>query len=134
MPIHPDTLSSLASQYSLGMTSIRGRRVQRLLNREFAGADDVLLLRLGCGDMAVVGRSTTGAAFCATDGRGPYASVFKWLHDSTQALETRFDLRKDSLPGLASSSVHYPPGIGCPGGHLSPELGVAEFLHSNQVE
>jgi len=134
MPIHADTLSLLANRYTLDMTPIRGRRVQRLLQREFAGADEVRLLKLGSGAMVVLGRSKTGAALCATDGRGQYAAVFKWLHDSTQALETRFDLRKDSLPVLASRSVHYPPGIGRLGSHLSPELGVAEFLHSNQVE
>jgi len=87
------------------MTSIRGRRVLRLLRREFAGAELTMLLPLGSGATAVLGVSSSGAAFCATDGRGKYASVFKWLHGSTQAVETRFDLLKDSLPPLVSGHV-----------------------------
>ncbi|MBT9499857.1 MAG: hypothetical protein IV092_01330 [Burkholderiaceae bacterium] len=134
MPIHPDTLSSLAGQYTLGMSSIRGRRVQRLLKREFAGADEVLLVTLGAGTTAVLGRSTTGAAFCATDGRGRYAAVFRWLHDSTRALETHFDLLKDSLPVLASRSVSHPAGPGPVGGQLQATLGVAECLHADQMK
>jgi hypothetical protein len=43
MPINPDALSSLAREYAKDMTSIRGRRVQRFLRREFAGAECVPL-------------------------------------------------------------------------------------------
>lgn len=98
-------LTAVASQYTLGMTSIRGRRVQRLLKREFAGAEQVLLVRLDSGTLAVLALSTTGAAFCATDGRGQHAAIFKWLHGARQALETHFDLLKDSLPARATQSV-----------------------------
>ena len=105
MPIDPDTLSSLASEYARDMTSIRGRRVQRLLKREFAGAGYVLLAQVGSGTVAVVGLSASGAAFCATDGTGKQASVVKWLHGSSAALEVHFDLHKDSLPVLGSESV-----------------------------
>jgi hypothetical protein len=100
MPIDPDTLSSLASDYAKGMTSIRGRRVQRLLKREFAGAEYVMMVQIGPGTAAILGLSASGAAFCATDGRGKQASVVKWLHGATEALETHFDLLKDSLPVL----------------------------------
>jgi hypothetical protein len=102
MPIDSGTLSSLASTYAQGMTSIRGRRVQRLLKREFAGAEYVLMLQVGAATTAVLGLSASGAAFCATDGRGKQVSVAKWLHGSTQALETHFDLLKDSLPALGT--------------------------------
>lgn len=105
MTIDASTLSSLASDYASGMTSIRGRRVQRLLKREFAGAEYVLTVQVGNGVTGVLGLSATGAAFCATDGRGKHASVVKWLHGSTQALETRFDLLKDSLPVLDTQSM-----------------------------
>ena len=105
MPINSDTLSSLASQYAQGMTSIRGRRVQRLLKREFAGAEHVLIVQVGSGAPAVLGFSATGAAFCTTDGRGKHASVVKWLHGSAEALETHFDLLKDSLPVLGAKSL-----------------------------
>ena len=105
MPIDPDTLASIASRYTQRMTSIRGRRVQRLLKREFGGADHVLIVQAGSVATAVLGLSDTGAAICTTDGRGRHASVFKWLHDADTAVETRFDLLKDSLPTLASTSV-----------------------------
>ena len=105
MPIDPDALSSLASEYANRMTSIRGRRVQRLLKREFAGAEHVFEVQVGSGVAAVLGLSASGAAFCATDGRGKQASVAKWLHGSTQALETHFDLLKDSLPVLGTKAV-----------------------------
>lgn len=105
MPIDAAALSALASAYTGNMTSIRGRRVQRLLKREFAGADFVLTAMLGSGAAAVLGLSASGAALCATDGTGKQASVFKWLHGSAEGLETRFDLHKDSLPILASQPV-----------------------------
>ena len=100
-----DSLSSLASDYAKGMTSIRGRRVQRLLKREFAGAEYVLTVRVGSGTTAVLGVSASGAAFCATDGTGKQACVVKWLHGSAQGRETRFDLLKDSLPVLSTGSL-----------------------------
>lgn len=105
MAIDADTLSSLAQDYTKGMTSIRGRRVQRLLKREFAGAEAVLVTAVGSAGAAVVGLSASGAAFCATDGRGRQASVVKWLHGSAEALDTGFDLLKDSLPVLSIRSV-----------------------------
>jgi hypothetical protein len=105
MPIDPDTLSELASNYAKDMTSIRGRRVQRLLRREFVGAEYVLVVELGSGAPGVLGLSATGAAFCVTTGKGKHASVFSWLHGSKEALEARFDLLKDSLPMLSSSAV-----------------------------
>jgi hypothetical protein len=104
VPIDPDTLSSFASEYAKDMTSIRGRRVQRLLKREFADAEYVLLAQVGSGTAAVLGLSPSGAALCATDGTGKQASVVKWSHGSTVALETSFDLHKDSLPVLGTQS------------------------------
>lgn len=121
MPISSETLSSLASDYAKGMTSIRGRRVQRLLKREFAGADYVLLAQVGSGATAVLGLSASGAAFCATDGRGKLVSVVRWLHGATEALETQFDLLKDSLPVLSTRSL---PIARLPGGsHLRVSAG-----------
>jgi hypothetical protein len=106
MQIRPDALSSLASDYAKDMTSIRGRRVQRLLKREFAGADEVMVVRLeDDGARAVLGLSASGAALCATHGRGTHAAVLRWLHGSAAGIEDRFDLLKDSLPLLASTPV-----------------------------
>jgi hypothetical protein len=41
MPIDPTRLDAIAVPYAEGITSIRGRRVQRLLRREFASFDTV---------------------------------------------------------------------------------------------
>jgi len=105
MPIDPETLSLLAREYARDMTSIRGRRVQRLLKREFGGADWVLPARFGSGAPAVLGLSATGAALCATDGAGKQATVYKWLYADDAAIESQFDLHKDSLPVLSSQRI-----------------------------
>ncbi|MEO7339174.1 MAG: hypothetical protein ABIV63_21570 [Caldimonas sp.] len=105
MPIDLNALSALAADYAKGMTSIRGRRVQRLLKREFAGADVVLIVEVASGGSAVLGLSESGAAIVATDGRGRNASVCKWLHGSTEATEVRFDLLRDSLPVSGRSPI-----------------------------
>jgi len=105
MPIDPQTLSSFALEYTRDMTSIRGRRVQRLIRREFGGADCVLAARLDSGAPAVLGLSAAGAALCATDGTGKAATVFKWLYPDGAALQVQYDLHKDSLPALSQERV-----------------------------
>ena len=105
MPIEQEALAALAARYVSEMTSIRGRRVQRLLMREFGGAEYALIGRTGAGAQCLVGLSSTGAAICITEGKGKYAAVQSWAHGGSQATECRFDLHKDSLPLLASSAV-----------------------------
>jgi hypothetical protein len=105
MPIDPDVLSSLASDYAKPMTSIRGRRVQRLLMREFAGAEYLVVVHVDQVSKAVLGVSNSGAAVCVTDGTGNEAPVFRWSRGAALAHETRYDLRKDSLPELGTNSV-----------------------------
>ena len=112
MPIDVNALSALAAEYAKGMTSIRGRRVQRLLKREFAGAEYVLIVEVAAGGSAVLALSESGAGFVSTDGRGRHASVSKWLHGSKEATEVQFDLLKDSLPALGSRTI---PLTGLPG-------------------
>ena len=103
LAISPDALATVAAEFARTMTSIRGRRVQRLVKREFAGADEVFITpAAGANRMAVLGVSPSGAAWCDTDGTGRHASVVKWRHGSNEALETQFDLLKDSLPVLQS--------------------------------
>jgi len=105
MPITADSLSSFATEYTKRMSSIRGRRVQRLIKREFGGAEFVLLAKSSAGEEAVLGLSPSGAAICITDGKGKQACVIKWAHQTTAAYETRFDLHKDSLPTLGSDQL-----------------------------
>jgi hypothetical protein len=80
MPIDPEVLFLLARDYAKSMTSIRGRRVQRLLRREFSGAEHVVMIEASSGTPAVLGVSAIGAAFCSTSGKGKQVSVIKWLH------------------------------------------------------
>jgi len=120
MPIDPGALSAVAAAYAKGMTSIRGRRVQRLLTREFAGAEQVILVQLDDAGPAVLGLSAGGAAFCRTDGRGRHASIVKWRHGSTDAVEARFDLLKDSLPLLDAKASPLARDTRRDLAHLSP--------------
>lgn|GEM_PF-5935863 len=87
------------------MTSIRGRRVQRLLKREFADSEYVLLTALESGDAAVLGVSADKAALCATNGKGKQATLFKWAYKSSAGVEMHFDLLKDSLPLLGTNPI-----------------------------
>lgn len=108
MPIDAETLSQLALNYASTMTSIRGRRIVRLLKREFAGAGKVVVLNDAPGPHTVLGISESGAAIWSTNGKGPTASIIKWLHGDPQAFEIKYDLLKDSLPVISSSSVAAP--------------------------
>lgn len=105
MPIAPDALAALAADFAIGMPPIRGRRVQRLLKREVGGADHALIVALEGGRRAVLAFSASGAAFCATDGRGPSAAVVRWLHGSATGQEAAYELLKDALPLLGEVSV-----------------------------
>jgi hypothetical protein len=105
MAIDPTILAHLAQAYTQGMTTIRGRRVQRLIRREFAGAQQVERVALDPGRPALMGVSPAGAALCATEGRGPAVAIVKWLHGATQGVETRFNLLKDSLPVTGEVAV-----------------------------
>lgn len=127
MTIDADTLAAIASEYAAGMTSIRGRRVQRLLMREFGGAECVLVARTDSGMAALLGLSPSGAAICATDGKGKHVSVVKWTHGSAAALETQFDLHKDSLPALSAAErplagLRGKLRLHVPMGSVSPEV------------
>lgn len=121
-----NALSSLAAGYAKGMTSIRGRRVQRLLKREFAGAQYVLIVEVASRGRAVLGLSQGGAGFIATDGKGRQASIVKWLHGSKEATEVQFDLFKDSLPVLGIRAI---PLAGLPSLHIPASSVRPEARH-----
>jgi hypothetical protein len=40
--------------------------------------------------------------------KGPSASIIKWMHGDAQALETKYDLLKDSLPIISTAVVAVP--------------------------
>lgn len=71
MPIDKATLDAIARTYVAAMTSIRGRRVHRLLMREFVRFDQVLPAVGEDGTPALLALADDGrAAICRTDGHG----------------------------------------------------------------
>jgi hypothetical protein len=80
MPIDKDTLDSLARSYARTMTSTRGKRVYRLLMREFSRFDHVLPALAEDDIGALLALSDAGgAAICRTDGRGSSVAIAEWI-------------------------------------------------------
>jgi len=103
-----DTLDAIARTYVATMTSIRGRRVHRLLMREFARFDHVLAAVAENGTAALLALADDGsAAVCRTDGRGAAADVAQWARLDGATVTTAYDLLKDSLP-IVSWTVWHP--------------------------
>ena len=104
MPIDPSKLDSIAVAYAEGMTSIRGRRVQRLLRRELAGFDTVRRVKGADGGAALLARKRDGTlAFCQTTGKGPAADMVVSEGPDGPTVTTSYDLSKDSLQALHTS-------------------------------
>jgi hypothetical protein len=107
MPIEADVLAATADAYVEPMTSIRGRRVRRLLMREFARYDHVLPATAEDGAAALLALGEDGrVALCRTDGRGPAAAVSEWARLEGATVTTSYDLAKDSLPILGWTLWH----------------------------
>jgi hypothetical protein len=99
MPIDKEALAALATKYTSTMTSIRGRRVHRLLMREFSRFDVVLPAAVGNGSPAMLALSKTAStALCHSDGRGKTVSIVEWTGSKDATSTTSYDLLKDSLP------------------------------------
>ena len=104
MPLDPAKLDSIALAYTEGMTSIRGRRVQRLLRRELADFDTVRRVKGADGGAALLARKRDGTlAFCQTTGKGPAADIVVSDSADGPTVMTSYDLLKDSLPALRTS-------------------------------
>jgi hypothetical protein len=100
------TLDEIARGYVADMTSIRGRRVFRLLMRELAPFDTVRRVVAADGTIALVARAGDGSvAVCQTDGRGPAATIAHRRVAGGAITTSSFDLLKDSLPRLPAAAV-----------------------------
>jgi len=118
MPIAKETLDATARAYVGTMTSIRGRRVHRLLMREFARFDHVLAVVAEDGTSALLALAEDGrAAVCRTDGRGAAAAVSEWARLEGATVTTSCDLAKDSLPIVSWTIWH--PGFARAAGALT---------------
>ncbi len=109
MTISRSALAARARAYAASMTSIRGRRVQRLVMRELAGFDAVVPATSGEGRPALVAVRAAGEiAVCCTDGTGRAATVVRG-DLAAATVETGYDLHKDSLPVVVWTVRH--PGL-----------------------
>ena len=99
MPIDTETLAAMARTYVGAMTSIRGRRVHRLLMREFSRFDHVIPAVAEDGMNALFALAEDGsAAVCRTDGRGATVDLTRWPRLEGATVTTSYDFLKDSLP------------------------------------
>lgn len=107
MPMDRTRLEAIATDYVCEMTSIRGRRVHRLILREFAGSEAVLAATAEAAGPALVAIKAHGAiAVCQTDGSGKAAPIVDLPAASPLTVTTQFDLLKDSLPIVGWSLWH----------------------------
>jgi hypothetical protein len=107
MPIDQAALDSVARTYVTSMTSIRGRRVHRLIVREFVRFDHVLPATTEQGTSALIALAEDGGlAVCVTDGRGGSVDVVRWRRLESPTVTSSYDLTKDSLPVLTWTIWH----------------------------
>jgi hypothetical protein len=93
-----ENLDPIARKYVSKMTSIRGRRVHRLLMRELSRFDDVLPVTAEDGKPALLAvPEDGGACVCQTDGRGATATILEWARLDDATITIAYDLLKDSI-------------------------------------
>jgi hypothetical protein len=128
MPTDKDRLDEIARAYIAPMTSIRGRRVHRLVLRELARFDYVLPVATEDGAPALLALGDDGScAFTCTDGTGKAADVIERRANGATATVS-YDLRKDSLPVVAETKS--PNGLSGLAGSL--EVSVSGIPRSQQ--
>ncbi|MED5617692.1 hypothetical protein [Ideonella sp. BN130291] len=107
MAIDKQRLAQVATAFVEGMTSIRGRRVHRLILREMADCDVVVPASTALGARALLAlRADGGVAVCQTDGSGRQATIQRLASLAGGAVVAAYDLHKDSLPMLAWTVWH----------------------------
>ena len=98
MPIEAAILDAMARTYVDTMPSIRGRRVHRLLLREFSRFDHVLPVTAEDGAPALLALGEGGSvAVCRTDGRGAAAAVAQWAQLQGATVTISSGPTKDSV-------------------------------------
>jgi len=135
MPIDRNTLDETARAYVSTMTSIRGRRVHRLLMREFAAFDVVVRAVAEDDASALLAIAEDGSgAVCRTDGTGREVSVVRWARLEGAVVVTAYDLLKDSLPVVSWSIWH--PSVAQVAGALrigSADLAPGEITRLSEI-
>jgi hypothetical protein len=129
MPIDKETLDSIARSYASTMTSIRGRRIHRLLMREFSRFDHVLPAVAEDDTGALLALTEDGgAAICRSDGRGSEVAIAEWARMEGATVTTSYDLMKDSLPIVSWTVWH--PSFSRVAGALT--ISGADLSHADQ--
>jgi hypothetical protein len=107
MPVDKEALDSSARRYANTMTSIRGRRVHRLLMREFSRFDLVVPAAAENGTGVLLALSEGGgAAMCQTDGRGAAIAIAECSCLEGATVTTFYEFTKDSLPTVSWTIWH----------------------------
>jgi hypothetical protein len=108
MPVDKEALDSSARRYASAMTSIRGRRVHRLLMREFSRFDLVVpaVAENGAGVLLALTEGG-GVAMCQTHGRGAVVDIAECSCLEGVTVKTSYDFTKDSLP-IVSWTIWHP--------------------------
>jgi hypothetical protein len=99
MPIDIAKLEKYADEYIQNMTSIRGRRIRRLIIREFGQCNEVRIIETRKKINTFFGDFENGDTIkTETDGRGKKVEVC-FTRNGNNKIEVRnYDLLKDSLP------------------------------------
>jgi len=130
MPIEAAILDAMARTYVDTMPSIRGRRVHRLLLREFSRFDHVLPVTAEDGAPALLALGEGGSvAVCRTDGRGAAAAVAEWARLQGATVTISYDLTKDSLP-IVTWTIWHPSFAGVAGALTISGADVSRTDHS----
>ena len=107
MPVDKKALDSRARRYASTMTSIRGRRVHRLLMREFSRFDVVVPAVAESGAEVLLALTEGGGvATCQTHGRGAVIDIAECSSLEGATVKTSYDFTKDSLPILSWTFWH----------------------------
>ena len=118
MPIEEATLDAAVRAYVATMPSIRGRRVHRLLMREFVRFDHVLPATAEDGARALLALGENGCvSVCQTDGRGEAVAVAGWRRLEGATVTVSYGLTRDSLPIVGWTIWH--PGFDRASGTLT---------------
>jgi hypothetical protein len=132
MPMNEEALEEVVRSYIEPMTSVRGRRVRRLLMREFASFDHVIPATTDADSPALVALSVDGRfSVCGTNGRGPTAEISACSNLREATVATSYDLTKDSLPVVFWTISH--SGFDRLGGTLTISAGDLTNADRNSV-
>jgi hypothetical protein len=130
MAIEKETLDEIALAYVAAMPSIRGRRVHRLLIREFSRFDHVLPALSESGSGALLALTDDGSvAVCRTDGKGPAAGIAEWSRLESATVTTSYDLTRDSLP-IVSWTITHPSFARAAGALTISSAAIAKADHA----